>query len=76
MLQEFQFCTELDSRLSVLQRGNIILGIKNLLAHELDCLFIIAHLALMVRELKRLISYFERSQSIRVKERKIDNKDG
>ena len=47
VLQEFQFHITLSSRLSILQREKIIPALKNLLAHELDCPFIIAHLALM-----------------------------
>ncbi|MGI9395894.1 MAG: DUF1045 domain-containing protein [Paracoccaceae bacterium] len=47
VLQEFQFHITLSSRLSTLQREKIIPALKNLLAHELDCPFIIAHLALM-----------------------------
>ena len=47
VLQEFQFHITLSSRLIILQREKIIPALKNLLAHELDCPFIIAHLALM-----------------------------
>ena len=47
VLQEFQFHITLSSRLSILQREKIIPALKNLLAHELDCPLIIAHLALM-----------------------------
>ena len=47
VLQEFQFHITLSSRLSIMQREKIIPALKNLLAHELDCPFIIAHLALM-----------------------------
>ena len=47
VLQEFQFHITLSSRLSILQREKIIPALKNLLANELDCPFIIAHLALM-----------------------------